>query len=693
MCRDNQLKASESRYRRLFEAAQDGILILDAVTGQVDDVNPFLIDMLGYSHQEFIGKKLWEIGLFKDTAISYQAFLTLKKNGYIRYQDLPLETKDGRPIYVEFISNVYEVDGEKVIQCNVRDISARHKSEQLMLNSLKILDRPDEPGVQKALIHDLLLIMQELCHCEAVGIRIQKEDDYPYYKATGFIKGYFESDGGLFVRDSSGQIVRNGDGQPLLDCVCGDVLKGRFSPQKPFFTSYGSFWTNNANDYLSAAATGGHEQLSCNHCIKEGYQSIALIPLKASNTVIGLLQLSSQVRDRFNLEMIQHFENLAQSIGIVIYKIKAEEELVSSENKYRTLVNNVKVGIFRSTLGIKSKFLEINQAMEELTEYSRPELLKMDIDDLCTDPTVWQRFTRNIIRSGRTSTIELTLIRKDGSQMTAAVTDTPVRDKAGKVISLDGILEDITERKKAGDQLVEIKALKQLNISRADLLSNVSHELRTPLASIKGFIETLMEPDVKWNKKQMQEFLHSANVEVDRLAFLIQDLLTASKLDSGTMVLQKKGISLDEVLESIQAVLLRITINHQLKYELPPDLPLLFAEEIRIAQVLTNLVENACKFSPEGSQIVIAAKPVKSNVNISVKDSGIGMSKEVMDNLFNRFYQAQQKVDGKPRGTGLGLVICKGIVEAHGGKIWAESRPGKGSRFIFSIPQYLNQNP
>ena len=665
-------------------------MILDAETGQVDDVNPFLIDMLGYSHQEFIGKKIWEIGLFKDTAISQKAFLQLKKNGYIRYQDLPLETKDGRPLYVEFISNVYDVDGKKVIQCNVRDISARHKSEQLILSSLKILDRPDKPGVQKALIHDLLLIMQELCHCEAVGIRINEGDDYPYYETTGFDRCHFEADGGLFSRDAIGQVSRDAAGQPILDCVCGDVLKGRFSPQKPFYSSYGSFWINNATDYLSAAASGNHKHLSCSHCIREGYQSIALIPLKASNTIIGLLQLSSLGRDRFNLEMIRHFENLAQSIGIVLNKIKAEEALISSENKYRSLVNNVKVGIFRSSLGAKGTFLEINQAMQDLTGYSRSELLKMNINDLCAEPAERKQFIRKIIRSGRTSTIELNLTRKDGSQIVAAFTDTPVRDKTGKVTFLDGILEDLTESKMAGDRLVEIKTLKQLNISRADLLSNVSHELRTPLSSIKGFIETLMEPDVKWRKNQVMEFLQAANVEVDRLTFLIQDLLTASKLDSGTIVLQRKGVSLDDVLESVQAVLLKITANHQLKTRLAPGLPLLFAEKIRIAQVLTNLVENACKFSPEGSPIVIAAKPVNDGITISVKDSGTGMSTEVIGNLFNRFYQAQQKADGKHRGTGLGLVICKGIVEAHGGKIWVRSRPGKGSNFSFSVPQYLN---
>ena len=123
------LEDSETRYRRLFETAKDGILILDFKTGQIADVNPFLIEMLGYTHSEFVGKKLWEIGPFKDIPASRSAFSELQTKGVIRYEDLPLETKDGRRINVEFVSNVYPVDGTQVVQCNVRDITERVHAE------------------------------------------------------------------------------------------------------------------------------------------------------------------------------------------------------------------------------------------------------------------------------------------------------------------------------------------------------------------------------------------------------------------------------------------------------------------------------------------------------------------------------------------------------------------------------------
>jgi len=126
---DHALKASEMRYRRLFETAQDGILILNAGTGQIDDVNPFLTDLLGYTREQLLGNKLWEIGPFKDVKASKAEFRELQREAYVRYDDLPLETSAGKSINVEFVSNVYQVNGSKVIQCNIRNITERKQAE------------------------------------------------------------------------------------------------------------------------------------------------------------------------------------------------------------------------------------------------------------------------------------------------------------------------------------------------------------------------------------------------------------------------------------------------------------------------------------------------------------------------------------------------------------------------------------
>ena len=138
---EEELKASETRYRRLFETAQDGILILDAETERIADVNPFLIEMLGYPHEDFLGKKLWEIGAFEDVEASKAAFGELQAKGYVRYEDLPLKTKNGRPISMEFVSNVYLVNHHRVVQCNFRDITDRKLIEEALQKAHDELER------------------------------------------------------------------------------------------------------------------------------------------------------------------------------------------------------------------------------------------------------------------------------------------------------------------------------------------------------------------------------------------------------------------------------------------------------------------------------------------------------------------------------------------------------------------------
>jgi PAS domain S-box-containing protein len=154
---EESMAVSESRYRRLFEAAQDGILILDADSGEITDVNPFLIDMLGYSREEFVGKRLWEIGPFKDKEASKRAYQELSSKCYIRYEDLPLEASDGRQCAVEFVSNVYLVGQKRVIQCNIRDITTRKKAEQERERTLLQLEETNQEldAFNRMASHDL----------------------------------------------------------------------------------------------------------------------------------------------------------------------------------------------------------------------------------------------------------------------------------------------------------------------------------------------------------------------------------------------------------------------------------------------------------------------------------------------------------------------------------------------------------
>jgi len=154
---EDALKASEVRYRRLFETAKDGILILDADTGRITDANPFLQDLLGYSHSELLGKMLWEIGPFRDIAASRGAFRKLQRKEYIRYDNLPLETKGRRRRHVEFVSNVYRENGTRVIQCNIRDITSRHQAEAALANASKELEKRVEERTAELLTANRLM--------------------------------------------------------------------------------------------------------------------------------------------------------------------------------------------------------------------------------------------------------------------------------------------------------------------------------------------------------------------------------------------------------------------------------------------------------------------------------------------------------------------------------------------------------
>jgi PAS domain S-box-containing protein len=160
---DKALRVSEARYRRLFETAQDGILLLNAETAQIEDVNPFLMELLGYSHEEFLGKKIWEIGAFKDTALSKDAFVELQTKRYIRYDDLPLVAKDGNRFSVEFVSNVYDCDGIEVIQCNVRDNTKRHLAEIALRVTTRALKMLSESNVALLNSSTETILLAEYC--------------------------------------------------------------------------------------------------------------------------------------------------------------------------------------------------------------------------------------------------------------------------------------------------------------------------------------------------------------------------------------------------------------------------------------------------------------------------------------------------------------------------------------------------
>jgi len=159
-----------------------------------------------------------------------------------------------------------------------------------------------------------------------------------------------------------------------------------------------------------------------------------------------------------------------------------------------------------------------------------------------------------------------------------------------------------------------------------------------------------------------------------------------SRIESGKFSLSPQKCTIGEVVDSARPVVWAIASHHKFKFKVHPNLPALYIDKLRIVQVITNLVENATKFSPAQSTITIGARVKDNDIIISVTDKGVGIPREAIGKLFDRFFQAETVVADNTKGTGLGLAICKGIVESHGGKIWVESEFGEGSKFCFSLP-------
>jgi PAS domain S-box-containing protein len=469
------IEASETRYRRLFETAKDGILILEFPSGRITSVNPFLKDLLGYSEDEIMGKQLWEIGPFKDIIASKEAFLELQNKGYIRYEDLPLKTKDGRHVKVEFVSNVYSVDHTKVIQCNIRDITERKRTEEELKRSEKKF--------------------RELYNSINEGTATHE-----------------------VIYDDSGKAV----------------------------------------DYVISDINPSYESIT-------GLKREAVVGRKASE-VYGLVEPP-------NLE--------------IYARVASSGESTSFETYFQPM----------------NKYFHISVHCPETGKFAT-------------------------------------------------------------------IFSDITERKKA-EQLKD------------EFISLVSHEIRTPLTILIGALGVAMTEGI--TPEDAKSMLRDAMDGAESLNQIVDNLIELSRYQSDRLKLKKEPVEVRAVVQNIIENERISLANHNLRIDMPEDLPLVPADRIRVELILVNLLTNAAKYSAEGAEIRVSALAENKKLNISVIDQGIGIPAEKIGSLFQPFERLENEM--RPaKGLGLGLLVCKRLVEAHGGKISIESEPGKGSTFSFTLP-------
>jgi signal transduction histidine kinase/HAMP domain-containing protein len=254
---------------------------------------------------------------------------------------------------------------------------------------------------------------------------------------------------------------------------------------------------------------------------------------------------------------------------------------------------------------------------------------------------------------------------------------------------VQAIADDIAiafERDQLSREADEAWALYQTDRLRSEFISSVSHELRTPLSFIKGYSTSLLREDIAWDKKTQQEFLTIIDEKTDELRDLIDKLLLSAKLEAGALKLEKEPVLIPRLAGKISEELMTRTRNHKISQRFAPSFPVIEADMRCVEQVLRNLVENSVKYSPEGSDVVVTGNFDKEKVTIGVKDNGQGIPPEHQAHVFERFYRVNSPATRGIGGSGLGLSIVKGHVEAHGGKVWLESVPGKGSVFYFTLP-------
>jgi K+-sensing histidine kinase KdpD len=261
---------------------------------------------------------------------------------------------------------------------------------------------------------------------------------------------------------------------------------------------------------------------------------------------------------------------------------------------------------------------------------------------------------------------------------TYEVVASPVMD-SDRVVCLLAVYRNISHYKWIEQELVNINQLK------SELLSNISHELKSPLTSIKGIVTSLLQKDIQLDNDTREMLLDGVNEETDRLGSLVTNLLNMSKLEAGAWKPEKEPCYIADIVDEVLKHQKWVHMNHIFRADVEPDLPEIQADYGQIRQVLINLLENATAYSEVGTEINIRARVVDKYLEVSVSDHGVGIPSDELSKVFGKFYRGTQKRRDHG-GAGLGLAICQAVIHGHQGRIWAESIPGKGSTFYFTLP-------
>jgi signal transduction histidine kinase/CHASE3 domain sensor protein len=387
-----------------------------------------------------------------------------------------------------------------------------------------------------------------------------------------------------------------------------------------------------------------------------GVRSLALVPLLSRGRFLGLLALCWTERHQLDREQEALLGLAGNQIAGALEAALRLEEAERAAGEARAVFYAIADGVLLSDPF--GRVTAMNRALEALTGWTEAEARGRpyaEVLPIATDQV-----------GGPAD-----LVSRYGRKVPVAVSSAPIFDARGRVVGGVDVIRDVSRER----EIDEVKSA---------LISTVSHELRTPLTLIHGFAELLVLRDmpVERQRSSAVEILDASR----RLARLIDDLLSVSRMESGRLVLDPRPLDLAAVVERILSPFRAMAARHTLRTKLPGNLPVIWGDPDKVEQILTNLVGNAIKYSPGGGEVLVTVDHDGDTVQVSVRDQGIGMSPRDMGQLFEKFYRVDREEVRRAGGTGLGLYITKRLVEMHGGRLWAESWPGVGSVFRFTLP-------
>jgi len=635
------IRTSEIRYRRLFEAARDGILILDPVTRKITDANPFMSELLGYPRKELLGKELWEIGLLKDERASQAAFRELKKKHFIRYEDLPLQSKKGKRHEVEFVSNLYDEDGRHVIQCNIRDITERKRAE-------KALQLSEERF--RALFH---ISPVAVYSCDASG----KIEEFNGRAARLWGRKPKRGDTGDRFCGSLKMLHTNGTAMPHNQCPMTRVLSGEIP---------------GARDAEVVIERRDGSKITC----------IA--------NIVGLKNELGEITGAIN------------SFYDITERKRSEKALRESEERFHAIFSQATIGI--ALMDLNGNFTLVNEYFCNITGRTAKDLYRLKAQDI-THPDDFASkvaLLKRLREEGGDCVIEKRYVRPDGEIVWVRNSVSRVDHTPADGQYLIAVSQDITERHQAGQALLNAKneigrhalELEQVVAARTGELRDtigelegfsysVSHDMRAPLRAMQSYASFLVdEYGGKLDEKGLN-YLHQIMRSSVRLDQLIQDVLSYTRILHSKLPMA--SVDLDRLVRDIVEA---FPNGHAIKpeFHITGTLPKVMGNEALLAQIVSNLLSNGAKFVSSGTapHIEISAEGIAGDsVLVWFKDNGIGIAPENHKRIFRLFERIHPVTEYE--GTGIGLTIVRKASDRMGAEVGFKSHLGTGSNFWIQL--------